>query len=133
MNNVKFNKNFTIATVSKEFKENMYQYGTEAHKLMMEIRQIYPNITFRVASNRVSSNAKLTYARMKVHLEAKVEAAASAEEKDAIAKLIKEFDKIQKLSKIQRNPYRYVLNWFKGVCPELFPQNEENNNEEMAA
>lgn len=129
MNNVKFNKNFTIAYVSKEFKEKMYQFGSDEHKVLQELRQIYPNIKVRVASNHVSDVKKLTYQNMLSYLETKRDM-TMGEEKKRYEKLLIDFNSIKKLSKIQHNPYRCVLEWFKNVCPELF-QKEEAKEDNM--
>ena len=109
-----FNKDFTVATVSKEFKEKMYQFGTEEFDLFHKIRAIYPHITFRVGSTYVQKTKKITYERMRDYLS----------DCDNADQRLAEMDRIQKQSKIQRNPYRYVLEWFMTVCPELFTEDE---------
>ena len=111
---VMFNKDFTVATVSKEFKEKMYQFGTEEFKTVREIRAIYPHITFRVGSTYVQKTKKYTYDRMRDYLS----------DCDNADQRLAELARIQKQSKIQRNPYRYVLEWFMTVCPELFTEDE---------
>lgn len=118
---IRFNKNYTIATVSKEFKEQMFDYGSEAYNIAQDIRSFYPNITFRVASNHVQKTKKITYEAMKKHLKAKI-ALAEGEEKKELEKALAKFDAIKALSQIQHNPYRYMLAWFKGICPELFTE-----------
>lgn len=125
---VRFNKNFTIAYVSKEFKEQMYDYFSEAHALYQEIRSVYPNISFRVPSSHVQATSKMTYDAMKMHLEAKL-ILADDDEKKELQKALDQFDTMKKLSKIQHSPYAFMVKWFKGYCPELFEKKEKTDAE----
>ena len=129
---IRFNKNYTIATVSKEFKEQMFDYGSEAYNIAQNIRSFYPNITFRVASNHVQKTKKITYEAMKKHLKAKIVLAEGEEKKD-LEKALAQFEAIKALSQIQHNPYRYMLAWFKGVCPELFSKKNTEVEESAEA
>ena len=95
---IRFNKNYTIATVSKEFKEQMFDYGSEAYNIAQNIRSFYPNITFRVASNHVQKTKKITYAAMKKHLKAKI-ALAEGEEKKELEKALAKFDAIKEFQR----------------------------------
>lgn len=125
---IRFNKNFTIAFVSKEFKEQMYNYFSEAHALYQEIRFAYPNISFRVPSDYVQKTKKKTYKMMIEHLEAKI-AVAEGEEKERLKKALSQFDAMKKLSKIQPSPYAFMVKWFKGYCPDLFDKNVDESAE----
>lgn len=112
---ITFNKNFTIATVSKDFKEKMFVFGTEEYETMQKIKSQFPHISFRVASSYVQKTAKFTYKRMRDHLSTL----------DNADQRLAEMDRIQKQSQIYHNPYRYVLTWFKNVCPDLFVEDED--------
>ena len=116
----RFNKNYTIATVSKEFKEQMFVYGSPAFKIANDIRSFFPHITFRVASDYVQKTKKITYKMMVEHLEAKIALTEDDEEKKRLEKALSQFDAMKKLSKIQHSPYAFMVKWFKGFCPDLF-------------
>lgn len=127
---IRFNKNYTIATVSKEFKEQMFVYGSPAFNIARDIRSFYPHITFRVASDYVQKTKKITYKLMVEHLEAKIALTEDAEEKERLEKALSQFDAMKKLSKIQHSPYAFMVKWFKGYCPELF---EKKTKEDEAS
>ena len=133
---IRFNKNYTIATVSKEFKEQMFVYGSPAFKIANDIRSFFPHITFRVATDYVQKTKKKTYKMMVEHLEAKIallqdsEDDAEVKEKERLEKALSQFEAMKKLSKIQHSPYAFMVKWFKGYCPELF---EKKTKEDEAS
>ena len=108
MSNIRFNKDFTIAYISKEFKNKMYEFGTPEYEQMRQLRATYPSISVRVRSAVSSHNYNLTYANMEAYIRTKPNAEA----------LLNEFKRIREESVIQRNRHLYVVGWFKEMFPD---------------
>lgn len=121
---IKFNKKFTIATVTREFKNKMHEFGTEEYNAMLKIKQQYPGISFRVESKSIIKENRPTYAKMREYLSGK----------DNAATLLANMNNIMHESKIRKNPYRFVLDWFKNICPEVFQESDAvaSNNESIS-
>jgi hypothetical protein len=93
--------------VTKEFAKNARIFGTAEYKLWREIRQDCPNAemvtkTIKKNPNKKNDTKNMTYERMAIYIR----------EQDEAATLMVEFKKQIALSKVQTNPYRYVLAWF---------------------
>ena len=99
--------NDTQVQVTKEFAKNARIFGTAEYKLWKEIRQDCPNaemvtkIIKRNPSKRVDTR-NMTYANMEAFINAQ----------DNATELLAEMKKQIAMSKVQTNPYRYVLAWF---------------------
>ena len=94
--------------VTKEFAKNARIFGTAEYKLWREIRQDCPNAemvtkTIKKNPNKKNDTKNMTYERMAIYIR----------EQDEAATLMVEFKKQIALSKVQTNPYRCVLAWFK--------------------
>ena len=94
--------------VTKEFAKNARIFGTAEYKLWREIRQDCPNAemvtkTIKKNPNKKNDTKNMTYERMAIYIR----------EQDQAATLMVEFKKQIALSKVQTNPYRCVLAWFK--------------------
>ena len=94
--------------VTKEFAKNAMIFGTPEYKLWREIRQDCPNAemvtkTIKKNPNKKNDTKNMTYERMAIYIR----------EQDEAATLMVEFKKQIALSKVQTNPYRCVLAWFK--------------------
>lgn len=114
---IKITKN-NNGLVSKEFAEKTRVFGSPEFKAWREFLQVFPNA--KMVIDKKKATDKLSYEKMQVYIE--------LEKKE----LLKEFERIKKLSKIQKSPYNYVLKWFKKYCPDykdspIF-ENEENDN-----
>ena len=99
--------NDTQVQVTKEFAKNARIFGTAEYKLWKEIRQDCPNAemvtkTIKRNPNKKVDTRNMTYANMEAFINAQ----------DNAKELIEEFKKQIKMSKVQTNPYRYVLAWF---------------------
>ena len=93
--------------VTKEFAKNARIFGTPEYKLWRAIRQDCPAAemvtkTIKKNPNKQTSTKNMTYERMAIYIR----------EQDEAATLMVEFKKQISLSKVQTNPYRYVLAWF---------------------
>ena len=97
----------TRVQVTKEFAKNAMIFGTPEYKLWREIRQDCPKAemvlkTIKKNPSKRTSTKNMTYERMAMYIRAQ----------DNAATLMDEFKKEIALSKVQTNPYRYVLAWF---------------------
>ena len=93
--------------VTKEFEKKARIFGTPEYKTWREIRQDTPDaemVTKKIKKNPNKKNdtKNLTYENMAIYIN----------EQDNAKTLMVEFEKQVKLSKVQNNPYRFVLAWF---------------------
>ena len=94
--------------VTKEFAKNARIFGTPEYKLWKEIKADCSEAEMVLKSIKKNPNKKndtknMTYERMAIYIR----------EQDNASTLMVEFKKQIALSKIQTNPYRCVLAWFK--------------------
>lgn len=95
------------AQVSKTFMKNSKIYGTPEYRLMREFKAENPNCEVVVKTIKKNPNKKtnknLTYENMEIFIN----------EQENAEILKSEFEKVKKMSKVQKSPYDYVLEWFK--------------------
>ena len=94
--------------VTKEFAKNARIFGTPEYKLWKEIRMDCPTAemvtkTIKKNPNKKNDTKNMTYERMAIYIR----------EQDNAEALMIEFKKQIAISKVQTNPYRCVLAWFK--------------------
>ena len=94
--------------VTKEFAKNARIFGTAEYKLWKAIKADCPAAEMVLKSIKKNPDKKndtknMTYERMAIYIR----------EQDDAATLMVEFKKQIALSKVQTNPYRAVLAWFK--------------------
>lgn len=94
--------------VTKEFAKNARIFGTPEYKLWKEIRVDCPDAKMVLKSikknpDKKNSTKNLTYENMAIFIR---------QQNDAKVLMV-EFKKQVALSKVQTNPYRCVLAWFK--------------------
>ena len=97
----------THVLVTKMFAKNARIFGTAEYKLWKEIRIDCPNAemvtkTIKKNPNKRVDTKNMTYENMAMFIR---------EQKESEA-LMAEFKKQIALSKVQTNPYRFVLAWF---------------------
>ena len=98
----------THVQVTKQFAKNARIFGTPEYKLWKEIRMDCPNAvmvpkTIKKNPNKQTSTKNMTYEHMAIYIR----------QQDNAATLMVQFKKQIALSKVQTNPYRCVLAWFK--------------------
>lgn len=97
----------TIAQVTKSFEKNAKVFGTDEYKLWRQFKAENPNavmVTKKIKRNpEKKTNKNLTYDNMRTYISAQENA----------EKLMAQFEKEIKLSKVQTSPYRAVLAWFE--------------------
>lgn len=121
--------------VTKAFAKQARIFGTPEYKLWkkfvaenegadMEIRTVNKN----TQSDKYCKN--LTYKNMEEHIK-------TFEKNDEDNKLMEEFKTIVVRSKVQVNPYKYVVNWFKTTFPNykeiqnLIEEKSEDTNKNI--
>ena len=98
----------THVQVTKQFAKNARIFGTPEYKMWKEIRMDCPKAvmvpkTIKKNPNKQTSTKNMTYEHMAIYIR----------QQDNAATLMVQFKKQIALSKVQTNPYRCVLAWFK--------------------
>lgn len=94
--------------VTKAFSKNAMIFGTPEYKVWREILHDYPNAKMvckkiKKKANKNTSTKNMTYEHMALYIR---------QQKNATTLMV-EFKKRIEMSKVQTNPYRCVLAWFK--------------------
>ena len=117
-------------TLSAAFLHKASKLGTTEYKEMLELRRNLPGFQFQkaeAAKKTSNKNKNLTYKNMREYI------VTIAESKEASAALLDEMKKVEALSKVQTNPYKYVQAWFLKQFPECKPVHLDKNSEEKTA
>lgn len=98
----------THVQVTKEFAKNARIFGTPEYKMWRAIKLDYPEAEMVTKSikknpNKQTSTKNMTYEHMAIYIR----------QQDNAVTMMAEFKKQVALSKVQTNPYRCVLAWFK--------------------
>ena len=121
--------------VTKAFAKQARIFGTPEYKMWkqfiaenegaeMEIRTVKKN----TQSDKYCKN--LTYKNMREHI-------TTLKDEELKKELLEEFDRVRVRSKVQVNPYKYVVNWFKATFPNYkeiqnsFEGKSEDTNKKM--
>ena len=101
-------------TISKAFEKNASNIGSAEQKVLGELMEKYGDalIIERYKSHKVKKG--LTFAQMENHINHSTNN----------QKMLEQFVKVKELSKSQKNPYKYVLKWFKDHYPNNAEQPE---------
>ena len=98
----------THVQVTKEFAKNARIFGTPEYKMWRAIKLDCPEVEMVTKSikknpNKQTSTKNMTYEHMAIYIR----------QQDNAVTMMAEFKKQVALSKVQTNPYRCVLAWFK--------------------
>ena len=98
----------THVQVTKEFAKNARIFVTPEYKMWRAIKLDYPEAEMVTKSikknpNKQTSTKNMTYEHMAIYIR----------QQDNAVTMMAEFKKQVALSKVQTNPYRCVLAWFK--------------------
>ena len=108
-------------TVTKSFLKEAGIIGSPAYNEMLRLRRELPQyeITVHEAKKRTSDKpyGNLTYKKMEGYIAAKEGKESS---------VLEEFEKVQALAKVQRNPFQYVKEWFLNRYESDFITSEDN-------
>ena len=102
----------THVQVTKEFAKNARIFGTPEYKMWRAIKLDCPEAEMVTKSikknpNKQTSTKNMTYEHMAIFIR----------QQDGAQELMVEFKKQVALSRVQTNPYRCVLAWFKKQFP----------------
>ena len=116
------------AQVSKKFAKNAKVFGSEEYLMQKEYRKDFPKAIMVVKEIKKNpdkkTNRNMTYENMKIYI-------SEHTNKDV---MLNEFARQLKISKIKKNPYRYVLSWFDKFYPsarEYFKEEKTDAVEEQ--
>ena len=116
------------AQVSKKFAKNAKVFGSEEYLMWKEYRKDFPTPIMVVKEIKKNpdkkTNRNMTYENMKIYI-------SEHANKDV---MLNEFARQLKISKIKKNPYRYVLSWFDKFYPsarEYFKEEKTDAVEEQ--
>ena len=116
------------AQVSKKFAKNAKVFGSEEYIMWKEYRKDFPKAIMVVKEIKKNpdkkTNRNMTYENMKIYI-------IEHTNKDV---MLNEFARQLKISKIKKNPYRYVLSWFDKFYPsarEYFKEEKTDAVEEQ--
>ena len=114
------------AQVSKKFAKNAKVFGSEEYLMWKEYRMDFPKAIMVVKEIKKNhgkkTNRNMTYENMKIYI-------SEHANKDV---MLNEFARQLKISKIKKNPYRYVLSWFDKFYPsarEYLKEDKEDKTE----
>lgn len=95
------------AQVTKAFEKKACIFGTEEFRQWREYKAIYPDA--KMVTKKIKKNEHQKRRRNKKfeNMEEFIKTQPNADE------LMKEYENVQKRSKIQTCPYQYVLDWFE--------------------
>ena len=122
-------ENCTVA-LSASFLRKASTLGTKEYQEMLQLRRDFPGFQFQkaeVEKKTASKYKNLTYKHMREYI-----AASIAEEAEAKA-MLGQMKKVEALSKVQTNPYKYVHDWFIKQFPECNRVQLQKNSEEETA
>ena len=101
-------------TISKVFEKNAAIPGSEEQKKMIEYMKLCGDRLIISYYKPHAATKGLRFAQMENHI---------LHTRDAAARL-KQFETVKQLSKSQKNPYKYVLDWFNINYPNFTEQPE---------
>lgn len=113
--------------VTKSFLKEAGTIGSAAYTELAKVRRDYPD--FAIEQRQITKKqgkktyGKLTYKVMGEFIE--------AQEEENAAEVLAEFERVQRLSKVQNGSYAYVKTWFLNRYKDVFQQ-EEDACEEVA-
>lgn len=122
-------ENCTV-TLSASFLRKTSTLGTKEYQEMLQLRRDLPGFQFQkaeVEKKTASKYKNLTYKHMREYI-----AASIADEAEAKA-MLGQMKKVEALSKVQANPYKYVHGWFIKRFPECSREQLQKNSEEETA
>ena len=102
MNGYNFDIASTTLTISESFARKASKVGSPEYEMILKLRRDFPNLTIQKEAKKEGKHS-ITYAQM----EAFIGQHRNGKE------MLKTFERIKKLSRVQPMPYRYVKSWFE--------------------
>ena len=117
--------------LTSSFLRAASRLGTPEYNELLALRRELPDYEFKkVEANRkktTNKNKNLTYANMREHIKAVYGETQKADE------MLKKMERVEALSRIQANPYKYVHDWFVYEFPNYNSVATQYNFEELSA
>ena len=107
--------------VTKSFLKKAGTISSKEYNELAKVRRDFPD--FRIQQREITKKqgkktyGKLTYKVMGEFIE--------AQEEENAAEVLAEFERVQRLSKVQNGSYAYVKTWFLNRYKDVFQQEEE--------
>ena len=118
-------------TLTASFLRKASVIGSAEYQEMLQLRRELPDYEFRKAEapkqKKANKNKNLTYPHMRDFIR------ATASSQDEAQMILDEMKRVEALSKIQANPYKYVHDWFIKRFPNYNSSATLNNSEEEVA
>ena len=116
---IRFTENTIVVT--KSFLKKAGIIGSQEYSELVQVRKDYPDFTIiqREISKKEGKKTygKLTYKAMAEFIE--------AQEEEQSAAVLKEFERMQQLSKAHNGQYAFVKSWFLKRYQDVFGQDDE--------
>ena len=93
-------------TISASFAKKASKVGSLEYNIILKLRHDFPNLTIQQEAKKEGKKG-LTFGQMEDFI---------AQHRDA-DELIKLFNNVRKLSRVQPMPYKYVKTWFENKFP----------------
>lgn len=124
----KIEKNTVIATATKAYIKKAHTFGTpEFYEWRAACNELGVEVQLVVESKkkRTNENKNLTFENMVIYMN---------NQKNS-SDYLKAFEKVKQCSRVQTNPTKYILDWFKATFPNYKETlkvivDEKNANEE---
>ena len=118
-------------TLTSSFLRKASVIGSAEYQEMLQLRRELPDYEFRKAETtkqkKTNKNKNLTYPHMRDFIR------ATASSQDEAQMILDEMKRVEALSKIQANPYKYVHDWFIRKFPGCISATTSDNSEETSA
>ena len=117
-NNHRYDASKNTLTITTEFNKRV-SLNTPEFNLIQEYRMKCPDMKIEIGTvekqNKKSGKKHFTYEEMEKHLKDFYNLTIDGEKQreETISKAMKEFARIKMLSTLQKNPYKYVSDWFE--------------------
>ena len=121
-----------VGQVTKAFMKNARIFGSAEYEMWEQFITRYPNAEMRTKSIKKNPDKKTNRNRTYDNMEKYIKTTCG---KDSAAYLVT-FEKVKAASAIQKNPYKYVLDWFnetfKGYeTHDIFKEEKTNEQENV--
>ena len=105
--NYYFDYNTNTLYVTKAFDKKASQYNSAECNIIMSLRQMFSNVTIKIAEAPKAKSNALSYDLMLKYIVRMPNA----------RDLLKEYENVKLMSKCQKSPYKYVCKWFEAKFP----------------
>lgn len=95
-----------ILTISASFAKKASKVGSMEYNVILKLRHDFPNLTIQQEAKKEGKKS-ITFAQMETFID-------RHRNKDELLKL---FNNVRKLSRVQPMPYKYVKTWFENKFP----------------